>query len=130
MQTPGLKQAETKPILSRRITLRFLFLLITRRRRHCTVVGNSMLPTLKQGDIVIYRPITSGQSSPKRGCIVVAKDPLDLQSLIIKRVHQENPLGLELRGDNVKSSIDSRKFGLVNHSYIYGIVEHVISSDP
>ena len=129
MQTPGLKQAETKLKLSKRKTLRFLLLLITRRRRHCKVVGNSMLPTLKQGDIVIYRPIKPGQSSLKRGCIVVAKDPLDQQSLIIKRVHQEKPLGLELRGDNVKSSIDSRKFGLINHSYIYGIVEHVISRD-
>ena len=129
MQTPGLKQAETKLKLSKRITLGFLLLLITGRRRHCKVVGNSMLPTLKQGDIVFYRPIKPGQSSLENGCIVVAKDPLNLHSLIVKRVHQEKPLGLELRGDNVKNSIDSRSFGIVNHSYIYGIVEHVISRD-
>lgn len=85
-----------------------------------------MLPTLRQGDIVIYRPVNPGNFSPKKGSIVVVKDPIDSKTLIIKRVHQENSLGLELRGDNEINSIDSRKFGLVNHTYLRGVVEQII----
>ena len=85
-----------------------------------------MIPTLHQGDIVIYRPINSHFFSPKKGCIVVVEDPQQPKSLIIKRVHKENSLGLELRGDNQENSIDSRQFGLVNHNYLRGIVEHII----
>ncbi len=85
-----------------------------------------MLPTLRQGDIVIYRPVNPSKLSPKKGWIVVVKDPQEPKTLIIKRVHNENPLGLELRGDNVRNSIDSRQFGLVSHNYLHGIVEQII----
>ncbi len=85
-----------------------------------------MEPTLYEGDVVIYRPINYCESTPKEGSIVVADHPLDPQTLIIKRLHQKNALGLELRGDNEKSSIDSRQFGLVSHSQIRGIVEKII----
>ena len=85
-----------------------------------------MNPTLHQGDIVIYRPIHSKKFSPKKGCIVVVKDPQSPQALIIKRVYKENSLGLDLRGDNERNSIDSRQFGLVSRSYLRGIVEHII----
>ena len=88
-----------------------------------------MSPTLKNGDIVIYRPTKPGDFPPKKGLIVVVKDPLDPKSLIIKRVHKENSSGLELRGDNTSVSIDSRRFGLVNYNYLCGIVEKVISKD-
>ena len=33
---------------------------------------------------------------------------------------------IELRGDNNEVSIDSRKFGLVPHTYIKGLVEGVV----
>ena len=124
MLTPGSQQADTK--LLKRAGLRSLFLLITGRRKHCFVVGHSMLPTLSQGDIVIYRPINSKEFAPKEGCIVVVKDPQEPKHLIIKRVHKENPLGLDLRGDNETNSIDSRKFGLVNINYLCGIAEEII----
>ena len=126
MLTPGSQQAETT--LLKRVGFRSLFLIITGQRRHCHVVGDSMLPTLCQGDIVIYRPISSKEYTPKRGSIVVVKDPQELKHLIIKRVHNENPLGLDLRGDNEANSIDSRKFGLVNLDYLCGIVEEIISN--
>ena len=123
MLTLGPQRAET---LLQRASLRSLFLVIIGLRRHCHVVGNSMIPTLHQGDIVIYRPINSHIFLPKEGCIVVVEDPQQPKSLIIKRVHKENSLGLELRGDNQENSIDSRQFGLVNHNYLRGIVEHII----
>ena len=123
----GLQQAESK--LNKKASLRYLFLLITGLRRHCQVVGDSMIPTLRQGDIVIYRPIKPGNYAPTKGCIVVVKDPINPKTLIIKRVHKENSLGLDIRGDNKENSIDSRQFGLVNHHYLEGIVEKIISTD-
>ena len=88
-----------------------------------------MLPTLHQGDIVIYRPVKPGKFSPKKDCIVVVKNPLEPKTLIIKRIHQENPFGLELRGDNAIESIDSRQFGLVSHAALCGVVEQIISKN-
>ena len=85
-----------------------------------------MFPTLREGDIVIYRPINPGKFAPKKGCIVVVKDPLASKELIVKRVYKENPFGLELRGDNPIRSIDSRQFGLVNRTLLCGVVEQII----
>ncbi len=85
-----------------------------------------MWPTLKEGDIVIYRQLSNFKSLTKSGDIVVLNDPLEPNSLIVKRIYKETKLGLELRGDNEQNSIDSRSFGLVNYSQLIGIVEEVI----
>ena len=84
-----------------------------------------MLPTLQEGDIVIYRPIKKQNVSPKKGSIVVVEDPQNPKLLIIKRIHRESTKGLDLRGDNESNSIDSRQFGLVNTHYLRGIVEEI-----
>ena len=88
-----------------------------------------MLPTLREGDLVIYRPLKEGDKQSLQDCIVVAKDPLDQNNLIVKRVHREEHLGIELRGDNQLKSIDSRQFGLVNRTRLCGIVEQIISKN-
>lgn len=85
-----------------------------------------MLPTLQQGDIVIYRQSGSTKITPNKGSIVVIKDPLEPSSLIVKRVYKKSELGIEVRGDNENNSIDSRQFGLINHAYLVGIVEQII----
>ena len=85
-----------------------------------------MLPTLYEGDLVIYRSIKANEPVPKNGSVVVAKNPLEPKSLIIKRLVDYNKKGLELRGDNEGSSIDSRNFGLVNPINLCGIVVKVI----
>ncbi len=84
-----------------------------------------MLPTISQGDRVIYRPVDPSKFSPNQGSIVVVKDPLDPNSLLVKRVYKKSLLGLELRGDNELNSVDSRKFGLVSHSSLCGVVEQI-----
>ncbi len=103
-----------------------LFLLITGRRKFLRVSGDSMLPTLRQGDTVIYRNNDANKLNLKKGLILIIKSPLEPSVLIIKRLHQNNPYGLDVRGDNERSSIDSRTFGLINHSHLYGVVEQII----
>jgi len=86
-----------------------------------------MLPTIREGDLVIYRPVREEKHPSLHGCIVVAKDPLNSKNLIIKRVVKEDHSGIELIGDNKENSIDSRHFGYVHHTCICGIVEQIIS---
>ncbi len=88
-----------------------------------------MRPTLLNGDFVIYKPVNQGNCFPKKGSIVVVKNPIDPEVLIIKRVKRSSPVGLELRGDNEVSSIDSRQFGLVNKNQLCGIVEQIIPNN-
>ncbi len=127
MLTPGLQQVEPK--LIHKATLLSLLLLIIGRRRHSQVVGDSMLPTLKEGDIVIYRPIQSNEFLPQEGTIAVVKDPINPSILLIKRIYKVISTGIDIRGDNIKNSIDSRQFGLVNRTNLCGIVEQVIRKD-
>ena len=85
-----------------------------------------MLPTLSPRDIVIYKPIKPGDKSLKNGCLVVIKHPNQPNNLIVKRVYKKNSFGIELRGDNKLESTDSRHFGLINYTHIYGLVEEII----
>ncbi len=123
---PGLQQAESI-LVKKGLSLHSFFLLITGLRRLCRVEGDSMLPSLNEGDVVMYKPINPEKVFAKEGEIVVAKHPLDPQNLIIKRVQGSSLSGLDLRGDNNSSSIDSRQFGLVSNRFLIGIVEKVIS---
>ena len=123
---PGLQQAESH-LGKNRPFLHSLLLLITGLRRLCLVAGDSMLPSLHEGDVVIYKPINTEKVFVQEGEIVVAKHPLEPHNLIIKRVQGNSPYGLDLRGDNCSSSIDSRQFGIVSNQFLIGIVEDVIS---
>ena len=86
-----------------------------------------MSPTILSGDIVFYKPVKNVSHLFLEGKIVVIKDPLNSKELLLKRVHRVTNKGIEIRGDNFSSSIDSRKFGLVSPIGICGIVERVIS---
>ena len=105
-----------------------LFLVLTGFRKYCRVEGNSMSPTLCQGDLVIYRPIRRKNFPIQEGCMVVVRHPIDTTTLIVKRVFRSNSIGIEVRGDNEVESTDSRKFGLINNKNIQGIVEEIIPS--
>ena len=126
MQIAGSLQAEIET--RRGISLRSFLLLISGLRRYCRVEGYSMMPTIHPGDLVIYRPIKSNESYPCEGNIVVAKDPVRRNSLIIKRIYKKNSEGLDLRGDNNHASTDSRQFGIVQNHNLCGIVEQIITS--
>jgi phage repressor protein C with HTH and peptisase S24 domain len=79
------------------------------------VVGESMAPTLREGDIVF-----AVRKKPRVGDIVI----VNIEGReIIKRVKRVNPPALfYLVGDNPAESTDSRVFGSVSVSSLFGVV--------
>jgi nickel-type superoxide dismutase maturation protease len=81
--------------------------------------GNSMLPTLKNGDKVLV----DRSAEVAVGDIVVARHPVEQTSELIKRIARINEHGhYFLIGDNLEDSNDSRHFGAVTREYITGKV--------
>jgi signal peptidase I len=83
---------------------------------HFIVSGNSMEPTLKEGQHVFS---FNWFLKPKLKDIVVA---LVDSRFIIKRVVKIKNEELFLEGDNKLMSTDSRNFGWVNKSQVIGII--------
>jgi len=82
------------------------------------VEGDSMLPTLKDGDRVMVQSIESYQT----GDVVVAKHPFR-HTPIIKRIAKISTGGkFFLAGDNPDESKDSRSFGEIQVKDILGKV--------
>ena len=90
-------------------------------RKTAIVSGNSMQPSLKEGDIVFFKIYKEGKSEPKPGQIVIFNHPFK-NIICIKRISVVNQNNIEVLGDNIKFSEDSNKFGLLNNEKIIGIV--------
>jgi nickel-type superoxide dismutase maturation protease len=87
------------------------------RQRIFKVAGNSMVPTLKDGDAVMI----SARSSIALGDIVLAQHPYKQSVKMLKRVASIDENGrYALAGDNPDESTDSRTFGTVSIEYIHG----------
>jgi len=82
------------------------------------VEGHSMEPSLKEGQIVYATPLLK----VAKGDIVIAKPE---SKEIIKRVSQVSSGHLLLVGDNKDHSRDSRIFGEVKKSKVFGKVFNV-----
>jgi nickel-type superoxide dismutase maturation protease len=79
-----------------------------------TVYENSMWPTFKSGDEVLVWRL----ARPKVGdVVVISKD-----RLMVKRVKEIKDGKYFVVGDNEKASLDSRKFGWLDHKEIVGVV--------
>ena len=76
------------------------------------VTGRSMAPTLLPGDRLLVESLTYRSRPPRAGEIVLAADPRDDSRELIKRVASSGA-ALELRGDALEASTDSRTFGAV-----------------
>ncbi len=85
-----------------------------------------MLPTLKEGDLLIYKAF-SKEDCLKEGLIVVIKNPYKKNQLMVKRISKVKNSSIEIIGDNTEFSIDSRQLGAINKTYIEGIVESVMT---
>ena len=69
-----------------------------------------MEPTLHEGDWLVVAPLTR---APRRGEIVLARDPRDRERLVLKRVAAVDDGHCTLLGDRPDASTDSREFGPV-----------------
>ena len=94
--------------------------------QHLRVAGPSMEPTLFDGDLILYKKINTKKDNINIGDIVIAIHPNIKSKLIIKRIFYIYPNGLDLRGDNINSSTDSRHLGILEAEAIIGKVEKTI----
>ena len=95
-----------------------LVLLGSRHKYICE--GTSMNPTLEDGEVVL---VDREASSINVGDIVVARQPIEQNSEVVKRVARINERGhYFLIGDNPDDSTDSRHYGPVTREYIKGKV--------
>jgi nickel-type superoxide dismutase maturation protease len=89
------------------------------RRLPFRVEGDSMAPTLNDGDTVLIMPRAKAQP----GDIVLAKHPYKQTVKILKRISDVDAGGrYNLVGDNPDGSTDSRVFGTVPASDLLGKV--------
>lgn len=96
---------------------------ILRQRLRLQVTGESMLPTLVPGDIVLVDQNAYQKSSPQIGEIVLAHHPYQQNLSIIKRIADITPEGrLVLHSDNRKAGSDSRQFGTISINRLIGKV--------
>jgi len=87
------------------------------RRKIFRVSGDSMLPTLKDGEAVMI----VATKSIKPGDVVLADHPYKTSVKMVKRVHAIDDEGrYSLTGDNPAESTDSRTFGSLSLEYIQG----------
>ncbi len=88
-----------------------------------TVRGDSMWPTLKDGDVVtcnFYQGETVLQ-----GQIIVFPSPFDKKNILIKRVKSIDEDLLFVEGDNPdpSASNDSHNFGSINISTVIAVLD-------
>lgn len=103
--------------------LKELLLFVLRRRQRVRIVGNSMLPLLKEGDEVLVDQRAYQTATPAVGEVVVVWHPQRPAFKLIKRVSAIHPDGAcFLLGDNPAESSDSRQFGLISAENIIGRV--------
>ena len=122
---PGSQQADKS--LFEKPNLLTLFNLIIGRRQHLRVVGESMLGTISEGDLITYKKIDFKNPDLGIGDIVIASHPKIKNKLIIKRIYGMHQNKFDLRGDNLLFSTDSREWGLIELDLIVGKVEKIFT---
>ncbi len=88
-----------------------------------------MLPSIQHGDFIIYKPLHKDHFPLNLGEIIVCLNPTKKSQLMVKRVHKVYQYGIEIRGDNIEKSIDSRQFGIIQNNSIIGVVDRIISRE-
>ncbi len=96
------------------------------------VRGESMAPRFSSGEKILANRLSYALRKPRRGEVVVARDPRDESRELVKRIVAVpgdtiggvllRPNEYFLRGDNERQSTDSRTFGPVAKNHIIGKV--------
>lgn len=87
-------------------------------RQIFVIKGNSMLPTLKNDDCVIFNP----ELKPKIGDIILFQHPFIQNLKVVKRISEITPEGnFIVLGDNPSESTDSRSYGAILAKNILGV---------
>lgn len=83
-------------------------------------VGTSMEPTLTSPAIIISTkfPWKDISNNLRLNDLIICKNPLNFNQLIIKRIKEIHPTGIYVLGDNSRTSVDSRFYGLIPNSLI------------
>ena len=76
------------------------------------ILGQSMSPTLKEGQRVFVNHLAYFFKKPQIGDLIAAKDPRD-GKVLIKRISKKEKGKYFLLGDNPAHSTDSRTFGMI-----------------
>lgn len=96
---------------------------VGKRFRRFAISGSSMEPALLPGDWVLVDEHAYRARLPRRGHIVVARDPRELSRHLVKRVSAVEIHGnIRIEGDNADESTDSRHFGAVPRASVLGRV--------
>ena len=92
--------------------------------RFYLVVGDSMHPTLSEGDVVMgFKPHPN--KPLENGRIYGYRLPMDEKKWVIKRLIYHVDGKCHFQGDNFKNSIDSKDYGLVDRNEImFKVVWH------
>ena len=88
-----------------------------------TVRGDSMWPTLKDGDVVTCNSYQG--ETVLEGQIIVFPSPFDNKNILIKRVKSIDDDQLFVEGDNPdpSASNDSHNFGSINISTVIAVLD-------
>ncbi len=87
-----------------------------------TILGDSMNPTFKNGDKIIFEELNNQKISPDD--LILCYHPYISNKKIVKRVKNITVDGnIFIEGDNKKSSSDSRSFGTINKQSIIALAK-------
>ena len=94
-----------------------------RRRLRLRVSGDSMLPTLIAGDLVLVDGAAYRHDLPVPGDVVVVRHPYQKDLIIIKRMSAVTAEGrIIVHSDNPRAGSDSRQFGALAPARLIGRV--------
>ena len=96
-------------------------------RKIAIIHGDSMLPNLKENEVVFFKKYIKNKSILKVGQIIIFYHPLK-NIRLIKRINLVNKNYIEVLGDNIEYSYDSSRFGFINNEKVIGIVTSKIFS--
>ena len=84
--------------------------------RRFKVSGDSMLPTLKNGQQIIAEKISCRFLNPKIGDIIILKNSSNIN--LVKRITKKDGGNYFIEGDNKEKSTDSKNFGPIQKNDI------------